>query len=316
MVLRTLSLLILAFSFLLLGWMSFPSPVAKAGEDTAGKEKSATPADGGTAEGDSHFKLTFPDFEMDGGEMEWRGRCRQIPDLFAPADPSALPWSLEVGGRISALLLPLSDRLEPMTSDRGLDSFQDVTYLIGGHAYLTYKQTLQAGLYFDTGFQKIDDNVNGQRREAEFNIFRVGTDLKVKKPVPWIMEHGVLFPEAGGRAVPRFVRNTFVGFGLESGAGGISLAMDGDDLTYNKKSAYIPVYYLTPKVLLSFRAFEYSHVEFYAGYYLSSFNDLTTEFTIDDKRMLKGADFNAFITGVQLNFGPGTVELPGDREQK
>lgn len=155
--------------------------------------------------------------------------------------------------------------------------------------------------------------MNGQRREAEFNIFRVGTDLKVKKSLPWIMEQRPLFPE---RNLPSFARNTSVGFGLESGAGGISLAMDGDDLTYNQKSAYIPVYYVMPKTLVSFRVFEYSSIELYAGYYMSSFNDLTTDFTIDDKRMIKGADFNAYIAGVHLNFGPGALDLQELREKE
>ncbi len=278
---------------------------APARENASERQEGASEVEGNTAQSKSHFELTLPRLVIEGGGVKWRGKSMAMPRLLDVPEESEIPWSWGGGGRISALMLPLSERLGPMTSERGIDSFNDVTYLIGGHLYLNYKKTLQIGVYFDTGFQKVDDTVGGHRREAEFNLFRIGTDLEVKKPLPWITDRSELLPSTLGTGLPRFAKNIMVGFGIESGAGGMSLEMEGDDLLYEKKNAYIPLFYLTPKMVCSLRIMEYSLVEFYAGYYISSFNDLTTDFTIEDDRMMDGSNFNAFVMGVHINFGTG-----------
>lgn len=287
---------------------------ARAGDGENERPEGASATSGNTAESGSRFEFTLPGLVIEGGGMQWRGKRMAAPDFLENPEALEIPWSWGGGGRITALMLPLSERLESMTSERGIDSFNNVTYLIGGHFYINYRQTLQIGVYFDTGFQKIDDTVDGHRREAEFNLFRIGTDLEVKKPLPWIINRSELMSSDIGSRLPRFAGNIQVGFGLESGAGGMSLEMEGDDLLYGGKNAYIPLFYLTPKAVCSFRIMEYSHIKFYAGYYMSSFNDLTTDFTIEDDSMMDGSDFNALVIGVHLNFGTAELIPFGKRE--
>ena len=255
------------------------------------------------------LQIQFPDFEWDGGDLEWRRWSWFFPGIPLPdteeiKTPKVGMW---LEGRVSWLGMPLSDRLKPITRDRGIDAFDDYLLMMGPQLTLSINDSFWISSYFDTGYMTREDKVSGEKRRAEVNATRLGMRVEVNMPLSFYFN--ALSLEAPDLGPLPGIGSVRTGMALEMGLGNLNLVKKGDDLPLDRR-VNMPFLYITPMATSTLPWSDYAAIDFYAGYSLVTVNSLSQEFYFDDKRMIKGADFNGWVAGIRLRFGiPSVREL-------
>lgn len=264
---------------------------------------------GGTAEPEASIRYKGPNVTWEGAEWEIR-IPGWYPELGLPS-PLSATWGLWAGGRGSIFIMPLDERLRPLTREHDLEPFEGNIYTIGPRFMFEVDKTLRVSFFFDTGSQDVERSVDGHRRTAHVNLTRLGVGFEALQPISRLVN---LTPADEVPAF-RFFRpgDIKIGMGMEMGGGNLNLSFRGidpeNDWTHNE-----PLMFMTPMVVASVPLSNWSCLDFYAGYQFVSMNEFSLQYINDDVEEVRGNDFDGWVGGVQLMFGTAAFkELRRDR---
>ena len=279
-----------------------PASLPAAGAEDV-QVKAPAPVSGDSAASKPRARIKWPAFSWNGGEWELNGRWWEVPEL-----PEVKPIKIGIwaAGRADVTFMPLSDRLKPVTEDRGLDPFDDYMLMIGPELCLSVDDSLWISTFFDTGFQTREGRVAGQKRKADVNLSRLGMRFQVVEPMDKLMA-GLslpLFPDPD--AGPLRIAALRAGIGLESGIGNLSVIKKGDDLSVDR-IANMPFFFLTPMLVGSISWTKYMNADVFAGYSIVTTSSFSREFYFNDKKMFNGSYFDGWVMGLELRFGADSV---------
>lgn len=267
-------------------------------------EEPTTVEDGSTEQDKPVFRLVWPDFEWDGGAWEYYGGRWFFP--YLPEWRSARK-GLWLGGRMSWYTLPLSERLDPITEEVMVDSFDDGLMMIGPVLTFSVEDTLWLSVYFDTGYQSIEEGAGSDRRKTEVNVTRIGIRPMVTKPLGYYLGEPDLPRPDFLKEWPLMPGSIRAGMALDIGFGNLN-AFKKYESFFIDRTVNMPFFYLTPCLVMQAPWTDYFAIDLSAGYSIVTTSSFSTEFYFDDKDMVKGTDLNGWIFSMEVVFGTGSIK--------